>query len=87
MEYQLDTLPNNMLLTTNYDHVIEECFIKKGLHLSPQDALHHEQIIPWLRTSTDHQLLIKLHGDADEMETTVVLDSQAMTRPMTETAI
>ena len=72
-----DLFPNNMLLTTNYDHVIEECYRQKGLHLSPQDALHHERITRWLRTSTDHPLLIKLHGDADEMETTAVLDPQS----------
>lgn len=72
-----DLFPNNMLLTTNYDHVIEECYRQKGLHLSPQDALHHERITRWLRMSTDHPLLIKLHGDADEMETTAVLDPQS----------
>ncbi|MDE7242847.1 MAG: SIR2 family protein, partial [Oscillospiraceae bacterium] len=72
-----DLFPNNMLLTTNYDHVIEECYRQKGLHLSPQDALHHERITRWLRMSTDHPLLIKLHGDVDEMETTAVLDPQS----------
>lgn len=72
-----DLFPNNMLLTTNYDHVIEECYRQKGLHLSPQDALHHERITRWLRMSTNHPLLIKLHGDADEMETTAVLDPRS----------
>lgn len=68
---------NNMLLTTNYDHVIEECYRQKGLRLSCQDALHHEQITRWLRMSTNRPLLVKLHGDVDEMEMTAILDSQS----------
>ena len=68
---------NNMLLTTNYDHVIEECYRQKGLCLSHGDALDHEKITHWLRMSIGRPLLIKLHGDADKMETTAILDPQS----------
>lgn len=68
---------NTMLLTTNYDHVIEECYRQKGLRLSFSDPLHHERITSWLRMSTDRPLLVKLHGDVDEMETTAILDPES----------
>ena len=72
--------PQGVVLTTNYDHVLEKVYRIYGRGLQACDVLHVERLNRELREMSSEALLIKLHGDVDEVATSVILNRESYDR-------
>ena len=72
--------PQGVVLTTNYDHVLEKVYRIYGRGLQACDVLHVERLNRGLREMSSEALLIKLHGDVDEVATSVILNRESYDR-------
>lgn len=66
-----------IVLTTNYDHVLEDAYRRYGKGIQACDVLHQERLNMKLRSILSGAVLIKLHGDVEEPETSIVLNSES----------
>ena len=58
--------PQGVILTTNYDHVLEKVYGIYGEGVHSCDVLHQERLNRRLKEMSSGALLIKLHGDVEE---------------------
>lgn len=69
-----------VVLTTNYDHVLEEIYRTYGKGIDTCDVLHRERLNKRLREMSLGSLLIKLHGDVEEASTSIILNKESYDR-------
>ena len=69
--------PQGVVLTTNYDHVLENVYITYGGGIHACDVLHQERLNRRLREMSSESLLIKLHGDVEEAATSIILNGKS----------
>lgn len=69
--------PQGVVLTTNYDHVLEEVYRTYGRGIHACDVLHQERLNRRLREMSSDSLLIKLHGDVEEAATSIILNRES----------
>lgn len=69
--------PQGVILTTNYDHVLEKVYGIYGEGVHSCDVLHQERLNRRLKEMSSGALLIKLHGDVEEASTSVILHRES----------
>lgn len=68
---------NGLILTTNYDHLIEKVYLNARNTLRAYNVFNSEIITRCLREAGVNPSLIQLHGDVEEMESTAIINSDS----------